>query len=201
MIRRGFTLIELLIAMVITVVVSAAAVAGWQSVTDVERRLDGIQRELAALERAFLMLGRDLNQITARPITDELGGERRAIEYSDFDGTALEFTRAGWFNPAPELTPPRSDLQRVAYRVEDETLLRRTWFHLDRMVEGGQVDRLLLANIDRVGWRFLDLSGDWHTTWPPSNADSSAPFPIPRAIEAEIEHKTLGAITRLFAVP
>ncbi len=201
MTARGFTLIELLIAMVITVIVSAAAIAGWRSVTGVERSLDALQTEIASLERTFLTLTRDLSQLTARPVTDELGGERRAVEYSDFDGSVLEFTRGGWFNPAPELTPPRSELQRVAYRVEDDRLLRRSWFHLDRMVEGSFVDRLLLAEIDQITWRFLDRSGEWHSTWPPVDIDPEAAFLLPAAVEVELAHQRLGTLNRLFAVP
>lgn len=204
MTRRGFTLIELLIAMAITVVVSAGALVGFQSVKRIERALNDTQVQLANLERAFLTLQRDIGQLTARSIQDELGGRRNAIEYSDFAGAAVEFTRAGWFNPAPELTPPRSELQRVAYRLEDEKLLRRSWHQLDRMVEGAHSDRLMLSDIETVSWRFLDQSSEWQSTWPPADFDPTAEgavFPIPRAIEMTLTLTRLGELTRLFEVP
>ncbi|MEM6985070.1 MAG: type II secretion system minor pseudopilin GspJ [Pseudomonadota bacterium] len=202
--QRAFTLIELLVAMAITVLVSAAALAGWRAVTNVERALAKVQTELAVLERAFLMLERDIGQLTARAIKDELGGERSALEYSNYDGIAIEFTRAGWFNPAPELTPPRSELQRVAYRLQDDKLLRRTWYHLDRMVEGEHVDRQVLGDVTELTWRFLDSAGDWHETWPPTNSfnsDPDAPFPLPVAMELNLSLAELGSLSRWFEVP
>ncbi|MEM7377374.1 MAG: type II secretion system minor pseudopilin GspJ [Pseudomonadota bacterium] len=204
MTSRGFTLIELVVAMAITAVVSAAAFAGWRAVTGVERALDAVQTQLAELERAFLILDRDISQMMARPIRDELGGERDALAYSDYSGAEIEFTRAGWFNPAPELIPPRSELQRVAYRVEDEALVRRAWYHLDRMVEGDYADRQLLAAVDAVVWRFLDDEGTWQSTWPPTNTDTSDPNAkrlVPRAIELALTHAELGELTRWFEVP
>lgn len=201
---RGFTLIELLVAMSVSVIVSAAALQGWRAVSNTERALSAMQVQLAALERAFLILERDIGQLTARPIKDELGGERKVLEFSNYSGAEVEFTRAGWFNPAPELTPPRSELQRVAYRVEDDVLLRRTWYHLDRMVEGNHVDRQLLADVDDVSWRFLDDAGQWLESWPPTGtsvSDPDADFPIPAAMEVKIEHKTLGELSRFFEVP
>ncbi len=196
----GFTLIEVLIASSIFSIISIAAFAGFRVIERSKNAQEYTQNQLTELERTFLILGQDLTQMVPRAISDELGGERRPIELSNYNGTALEFSRLGWINPAPETLPARSEIQRVAYTANDGKLQRVSWYQLDRMVEGGEITRTLLKDVDALRWRFLDGEREWQETWPPSTADPSAPFPMPVAVQAIVEHKTLGDLSRLYVV-
>jgi len=197
---RGFTLIEVLIASSIFSIISIAAFAGFNVINRTKDAQEYTQDQLTELERTFLIMGQDITQIIPRPISDELGGERRAIEVSNYSGTVLEFSRTGWVNPAPETLPARSEIQRVAYAAIDGKLQRISWYQLDRMIEGNENKRTLLKDVDALRWRFLDSEREWQESWPPTTADPDAPFPMPVAIEATVEHHTLGDISRLYVV-
>ncbi len=197
---RGFTLIEVLIASSIFSIISVAAFAGFQVISRTKVGQEQTQDQLAALERTFLIMGQDITQILPRPISDELGGERRAIELSNYGTTTLEFSRAGWVNPAPEMLPARSEIQRVAYTAYDGKLQRITWYQLDRMVEGTENTRSLLNDVDTLRWRFLDNQRQWLDNWPPASAQPNDPFPMPVAIQVVVEHKLLGDLNRIFVV-
>jgi len=138
--------------------------------------------------------------MTNRPISDELGGIRRPIEVSNYNGAMLEFSRAGWINPAIETLPARSEIQRVAYAALEGKLQRVSWYHLDRMVDGGEKRRTLLTDVDAIRWRFLDAEREWEESWPPADADPNEAFPMPAAVQVVIEHRTLGDLNRIFAV-
>ena len=80
-------------------------------------RMDRLQ----ALQRTMRMLTDDLQQLAPRPIRDELGDNLRpALDTGFQSGFALELTRGGWSNP---VVLPRSTLQRVGYRIEEEELV------------------------------------------------------------------------------
>jgi len=197
---RGFTLIEVLIASSIFSIVTLAAYSGFQIIASSKVRQEQAQAQLAELERGFLILSQDISQIVPRAINDELGGVRRPLEFSTYNGASLAFSRTGWVNPAPDILPPRSELQRVAYQADDGRLQRVSWYHLDRMVEGTENTRTLMRDVDALRWRFLDVAREWHDTWPPTTADPNAAFPMPVAIQVIIEHTALGDIDRLFVV-
>jgi len=196
----GFTLIEVLVASAIFSIVSLAAFSGFQVINRTKAAQEYALDQLTELERTFLIMSQDISQIIPRAISDELGGVRRAIEVSNYSGTVFEFSRAGWINPAPESLPARSEVQRVAYTASDGKLQRISWYQLDRMVEGTEIKRTLLSEVDALRWRFLDKEREWQESWPPTDADPDAPFPMPVAVQATVEHKTLGDLSRLFVV-
>ena len=113
---------------------------------------------------------------------------------------ALLFTRAGWSNP---LRFPRSTLQRVAYRLDDDVLVRAHWPVLDRALSYEPKEIELLQEVDDVEIRFLDTQRQWHDQWPPlsGSADPSAGLRLrPMAIEVNIDLRDWGRITRLIEV-
>ena len=63
------------------------------------------------------------------------------------DDYLVEFTRAGWPNPAGK---KRSTLQRVAYSFDydDRTITRHFWEVLDRAEESAPVEEIILRNVE-----------------------------------------------------
>ena len=72
-------------------------------------------------------MDRDFIQLRYREIRDELGDRKAAVAVNE-GYYPIEFTRQGWNNP---LQRARSELQRVAYVVEGDSLERHVWFVLD----------------------------------------------------------------------
>jgi general secretion pathway protein J len=197
--QQGFTLIELVVALAIFAVVSALVYGGLRSVLDTRNRVEEQAARLAALQTAFVLMARDAEQAAARRIRDDAGGLQPAMRGATSGGnSALEFTRAGWNNPAGRA---RSTLQRVAYSVRDGKLLRLTWAMLDRAPEDRPQETVLLDKVKGFEMRFLDPQMKWQLQWPPATTDNSAQVMLPRAIEVSIDVEGWGRIPRMFRVP
>jgi general secretion pathway protein J len=196
--QAGFTLLELVVVLGIFAVVSIMAYGGLGSVLtlrdNVERSLD----RTVALQRAYLRLRNDFQQLRARPARDGYGETQPAL-VTQLDGRT-EFTRGGWRNP---LQQPRSSLERVAYRLDEKNrLLRESWRVLDRAQDSVLVETPLLENVEELSWRFLDRNRQWQTRWPPLEFGGSGPAmaqaPPPLAVELTVRSRDWGELTFLF---
>lgn len=199
--QSGFTLIELLVAMMIFAVLGGAA---YQGLFQVQRVHDGVKsqsEQLARLQRAFFWMSDDIAQVVDRPVRSTLGSAVASFEASEAGLYLLEFTRAGWENPAADVLPPRSSMQRVAYSLDGDRLLRNYWYHLDQVDEDVSKRRLLLDKVNSVSLRFLQSSGEWNDTWPPLTSEPDQADLLPAAVEFTIELEEFGQIIRLFALP
>jgi len=198
--QSGFTLIELLVAMLIFAVLGTAAYQGLFQVQRVKDTVEQQSAQLTRLQRVFYWLADDMEQLTNRPIRATLGSFEPGFQHNETGESIIEFSRAGWTNPAAEIMPARSTLQRVAYSLEDGRLYRQYWYHLDRIDKDQVKRRVLLDNVADVSLRFLDTEGDWHQSWPPPTAEEEG-APLPAAIEFAFEIEEFGSVTRLFAPP
>lgn len=200
---RGFTLVELLVALAVFGIMAAMAYGGLTSVIDTR---EGIDRSLArtqALQTTLFRMQNDLEQTVNRPIRDAYGDPQPAMVGSA--DTGIVFTRTGWYNP---LQVPRSDLQRVGYRIdEDDNLIRVHWSVLDQAQDSAPVEQTLLENVDTIEWRYLNANREWVDRWPPQSAagslttrqDSDAPLPI--AVELRLDTDHWQDIRFLFQIP
>ena len=118
---RGFTLLEVLLAVAITALIGVGAAQLLNSIINAKQGVDIRSEKLASLQRFNMAVSRDIEQIINRPIRDIYGDEQPAIRINDGD-YPVEFTRAGWRN-SPVTDDPRSELQRVAYRLEPDTAI------------------------------------------------------------------------------
>jgi general secretion pathway protein J len=197
--KQGFTLLELLVVIAIFGVFAAMAYGGLNYVLKQRRSIETRLEETARWQKAFVRLRSDAQFFSPRPIRDSFGQVLPALQYQTFENRP-EWSHAGWLNP---LGQNRSDIERVAYRFEDQKLWRDSWRSLDRGNEAKPASLLLLDKVDRVAWRFLDVQNQWQTQWPPSlsttgsavtNSESSAP----KAIEITLESETWGKVRWLF---
>jgi general secretion pathway protein J len=92
---------------------------------------------------------------------------------------------------------PRSDLQRVRYRLEDGELLREVWWVLDRAPDSEPVEQPLLEGLDEFSLRFLDQTDEWRESWPPTGAGVSGPTGLPRAVEISLDAEGVGELVWL----
>ncbi len=200
--QRGFTLLELIVAIAILAIMAGATYAGWFNVTRIAQSSERVAEQYDSLERTFYWLQEDFEQIVDRDMVDELGGKRKSLEISQAGEFVVAVTRGGWGNPALLQLPPRSDLQRVAYILDDEQrLLRRYWYHVDRFDANAFSERKLLDNVESFTFRFLDLRGEWHTAWPPESVTDEDFAELPVGVEATVEVAGVGELNRLFVLP
>jgi len=201
--QRGFTLIELIVAIAVLAVMGTAGYAGWFNVTRIAESTEKSLDRYDAMERTFYWLQEDFEQIVDRDMVDELGGRRKSLEVSQAGEFLIQVTRGGWTNPALLQLPPRSDLQRVSYILDDQSrLLRRFWYHVDRFDTTAFTERRILDDVNALTFRFWDrLNGEWHNTWPPENNREENFDRMPAAIEATVDVEGVGSVERLFVLP
>lgn len=195
---RGFTLIELLIAIAVFSVMSVMAYGGLSQIIQNSSHSKLELQRLQSIQRAVLSISRDLTQVIERDIRDEYGNTQPFLLADNSIDYLLEFTRNGRRNPAKL---QRSHLLRVAYQHEDGKLLRLFWPQLDRAQGMEPYESILLEQVTAVDLRFRDDTGEWHSTWPPLNAqqagDNSSQL---SAIEFTLELENWGEISRLYQV-
>lgn len=197
--QRAFTLIEVLVAMAVFAVLAAFAYGTLnQTVLSAEILGDRMDR-LQALQRTVRTLTDDLQQLAPRPVRDELGDNLRpALDTGFQSGFAMELTRAGWSNP---IVLPRSTMQRVGYRMEDDELVRYHWYALDRTLSNEPVGITLLDGVEGIEFQFMMNDGSLSQQWPPLNRPGALGTRLrPRAVEVTLRLTSEGEIRRLIEV-
>ena len=195
----AFTLIEVLVALAVFGVMSVLAYATLgTTLTNADLLADRMDR-LQSVQRAVRYLTTDLMQAAPRPVRQELGQILSpALQTSLNSQFALELTHGGWSNPA---ALPRGTLQRSAYRIEDDELVRYHWRVLDRTFANEPVATVLLDNVDGLLFRYLQDSGEWTEVWPPQNVQGAiATIARPRAVEIVLTLRDQGEIRRVLEV-
>ena len=210
MMRRaqGFTLLELIVVLAIFGVFAAMAYGGLNYVLTARRELETRLDRTAEWQKAFQRLRNDFQTTSARGARGGFGQPLPALLFEEL-GPRVEFTRAGLRNP---LSVPRSSLERVAYRYDEDTreLRRETWRVLDRADDREPSGVVVLSGVDEVRWRFMDRSRAWTDRWPPQGGSSPppagptppgavAPPPQPRAVELTLKSRDYGEVRWLFA--
>ena len=193
--RRGFTLVEMLVAVAIFAVLAVLAYAGLDAVLRQRADLAAHDRDLQALQRAYIVMQRDFTQAAPRPVRDELGGPLPALR-GDPDGREVALTRSGYPNPAGLR---RSQLLRVRYRFVDGQLLRLQFPVLDRAPTAPPPPDVLLRGVRGLHLRYRDAAGGWLASWPPAGG---SPRSLPTAVEVTVEVRSLaGPVQWRFVLP
>ncbi|WP_455205737.1 type II secretion system minor pseudopilin GspJ [Kaarinaea lacus] len=200
----GFTLLELLISIAIFGLVAAMAYSGLNNVLIAREQTSAKADALHKLQLTFILLQRDIEQAVNRKILNELGESKGALVGNEIGEYLLEFTRTGWLNP---LNVSRSHLQRVAYTINEEKLIRSQWYVLDRAQDSERYDAVLLEGVKKLEFRYLDDKKEWQRSWPPtstltsSNSEQPPAQTPPRAVAVELEVVGFGKLERWFRIP
>lgn len=193
--RRGFTLLEILVALAVFSVIGVLASRILFGMTDVADTTETHGNALAELQRALYVIERDVEQLAHRSVRDAFGQPVAAVSLGH--GSLIELTRHGWQNPLAE---PRTELQRVAYMHQDDTLVRVFWPVLDRAPNTEPVIQVLLTSVFEVAFVARDDSGHEHRHWPPPLASDDEAKRYLAAIELRLGLDAFGWIERLWLV-
>ncbi|MBZ9613024.1 type II secretion system minor pseudopilin GspJ [Rheinheimera maricola] len=193
--NKGFTFIEMLLAAAIFAFVGLASVAVLSSVTQSDELSQHANERLVQLQRTMLMLERDFMQISLRhvringetPAKYRLFGEKFLL---DSEGHGVSFTRHGWRNPGMIL--PRSEIQTVAYRLQEGTLQRLFSLYPDAVT--GTEPKVQKLQTGLTGFELHYLQGEeWLESWQDAN--------FPRAVRVTLTDESLGSLQRIFILP
>lgn len=199
--QGGFTLLEVLVAVAITALIGVGIWQVMSGVIKARTTVDSVSDRFEKLQRAMLLIERDIVQVVNRPIRGAYGDKQFALT-SLGDTYFIQLTRQGWRNP---LDDPRSELQRVAYSLEGQTLHRWQWQVLDRAQDSKPVDQTLLDNVISVKVRFMNQEGNWVDQWPEEVPGQAPPKPetasLPSAIELTLDLKRFGRVKRVWVLP
>lgn len=186
--QRAFTLLEMLITIGIFAFIYIAVASFLSSSLQGREQLEQGATELERTQRAMTFLTLDFEQLISRPVRDAYGDAQAALVGGE---GRVEFTRLGWSNPFG--LRQRSEMQRVAYFLENGDLYRRFWPVLDSNVATEYQEEVLVEDVARFSLKYLTQTdqGDWQwlEQWPdPAVFEEQLwQLPLPRSIELEVE--------------
>ena len=196
----GFTLVEILVALLVFSVVGLLSARLLSQSVDNQNNLQDRGQRLAEIHRAMRVLQRDILQLSRRKIRDAQGEELPALIVGDQG--AIEFSRVGWRNP---LRQPRSEVQRVGYRWQDEKIVRGYWLTLDRSYDAEPAFQTLLEDVETIEFFAVDQLGNEHKQWPldpeayAATEESEALYLAASVVRMEL--LPYGLIERIWRVP
>ena len=196
---HAFTLIEVMVSLAIFAILAALCYGALGRTLESAELLNNRMDRLQAVQRTIRLLSEDLQQLSPRPIRDELGENLGPALNTGFQsGFALELTHGGWSNP---IVLPRGTLQRSAYRMEDDELIRYHWMVLDRTLANQPAEVTLLDGVESILFRFLRANGQWTEQWPPNDRPGDlGARERPRAAEIVLTLAQEGEIRRLVEI-
>ena len=191
---RGFTLLEVLIAIAIFSVISMASFSIFETVLNSDKATKNRTDRINELQRGFIIIERDMLQIARRSV--RLNGEAPQEGFLHTDNEsystheqALGFVRYGWTNPG--LLLPRSEMQSVAYQLNDDVLERVHFNFVDAVLGEEPKVRPLISQVEKLDFEFYDGK-----KWQKTLTENS----LPMAIAIELDTTDYGVIRRQFLV-
>ncbi|MGH8316995.1 MAG: type II secretion system minor pseudopilin GspJ [Steroidobacteraceae bacterium] len=220
---RGFTLIELLVALFIAALMFAMGYGAIDQALQNRGFIRRHQQNLVQLETAMSVMEQDFVQLAPRPVRQPIGDgylaclqgsmPSDASDASDASETAATsdmsdtaaplvlLTRNGWSNP---IGLQRSELERVAYVLDNGTLVREHWNVLDATLSSTPVKLNLLKHLRSVTFEYLSQQTHaWVSAWPPLTATGGGQDPYrerPMAVKVTLDTKEWGKIVRIFEI-
>ena len=148
---QGFTLLEILMALFIFTFVAMMMSNALHHVIEAQAKTENYAERLRQVQMALLLLSRDVEQATNRPISNTVGKEEAAFVGTSKDFT---FTHMGQAHQTSKIL--KSSLKRTSYAWHDDAIWRVSWEILDQAPDSQPNKRNLLANVVEANFEFLD---------------------------------------------
>ncbi len=189
----GFTLLEVLVAISIFAVIGLGANQMLRTMIDTHDKTSAKIESMNNLTRVFAALERDFSHAIPRFSRDEFGDPQPPLMI--YTGQyPVELTRSGWSNP---INLPRSNLQRVAYDVNaDGELIRSFWLVLDRAEDSEPIEQVMLSGVEDFRLRLVTREGETTEVWPDGNFDAL----LPAGVELYLQTEEFGELRKVFAL-
>ena len=199
----GFTLLEILVAVGIFALFSAMAYGSLLRILDTRDRLDKERDFWHGVTLSLMQIEEDLGQARARSVRNSLGLQPvseflgQPVDSRALGEASVEFTRGGRVVFGDSV---RSDLQRIGYRLREQTLERLVWPALDRAPDSKPRELPLLEHVQEMRVRFYAPAGGWVDYWPAPGQSPPADDKLPAAVEMTLKIEGRGEIVRIFRV-
>ncbi len=197
----GFTLLELMISISIFAALSILSYAGLHEIQKSQVAIENSMQSLGTIQKALRRFELDMSHQVNRHIYNASKTTVLSFTASDNPLLTVEFTRAG-IDPQVNRVP--SELMRVGYQYENDTLFRLYWPVLDRSDVSTATRYAILKNITKLQFIYYDDKKVKHTQWPPTNSSNATLSPTgvpiiepPVAVELIFESKTSGTFRKL----
>ena len=160
---------------------------------------DDAVKRLAQVDRLWVMLENDFRNAIPKEIPAQFGKKLPAMYVNVDEDYWLTMVRGGFANP---LFQPRTEMVRVGYRIEDETIWRDTWYDLRQNEQDQARTRRVLEQVNDIRVRLLRpkassfTAGPWVEEWPQNNQGDTLPW----AIEITLELEDFGEVMRLYSL-
>ncbi|MGB0495015.1 MAG: type II secretion system minor pseudopilin GspJ [Kangiellaceae bacterium] len=208
--QKGFTLLEILIAMAIAAVIGVGAFTLLDRASIAKTSIENNGNRYNSIERAWLFISDDIQQLAPRKFRDEFGDKKDNLSSeAGSDSAILNLTRMGRRNPAGL---KRSNLERLSYFVEENTLRRVSYSFPDGMIAEQGLNRPLLENVISIKFDFFD-GESWIDFWPVnqtgdfqqlngsnSEQQANAIRSLPVAVRVTLDLTDIGKVNRLFVI-
>ncbi len=197
--ERGFTLVEILIAVAITATIAVSAFAILNQALTTQQNAENNDERLSKFQRAMNRISMDLQQLALRRVRNAYG-DPVPVLIGDKNGeeSYLSFTRQGKRNPA---NLPRTEMERVTYKLSDGKLIREQWVVLDLALEDQVIARELIDDVKRFEVEFY-FEDDWLDAWPSSDVagmtNATVYYEVPKAVKITLEFEDLGEIIQIY---
>lgn len=192
---HGFTLLEILVALFIFAIVGLVSAQLLSRTVDSYGVLEKRGERLAQIHRAMQLVERDVLQFRNRSVRIDQN-QRMDPLMVGVDGT-MALTRGGWRNP---LQRPRSELQRVGYRLQGTDLVRAYWPAVDRPESDEPITQVILERVDDLEFFAIDQYGEEHKFWPTPQTSNSTSI-IAVGVILRISMAPIGIVERVWELP
>lgn len=203
--QQGLTLIEVAVAISIMALIAVISYQALDVTANSREVIDKKVKEIERLDRVWMLIEGDVRNIVgAVKSTIGRGDPIPAISIDADETYWITLLRGGNANP---LNLPRTELIRVGYRLEDDTLWRDSWIDASnpdtdlakkqKLIEG--VTEILVRVMPREGAKTV-ANGPWVDRWP-QDSDATKFAVLPMALEITITFEGIGELKRLFALP
>lgn len=171
-VQAGLTLLEVIVAVSIMAVIAVVSYQSLDVVTESSSASQERLERLKRIDRTWIVIENDLRNILTVARTPSFGEPIRPFTVdANAQDYWLTLLRGGVANP---LGLPRTEIKRVAYRLEDKILSRFSWEDTYDLEEENALTQKLLDGIEEIAIRVLlptarnISSGPWDDSWPAS---------------------------------
>ena len=193
--QRGLTLLEVLVATAILAMVFVLSQQTFDAASKAFERTSDQTQRLEQIDKAWFLLKQDLTHLLGHSV-------KRSFD-SDIPPLVIEFGQEVWLallrgNYENVLGLQRSELQRVAYKLEDNEIVRYSWYDPAGTDFDLAKKQKLLGGVERVEIAVLsaqarNLDGPWEDTWLQLSS-------LPLAVEITLETQDRGEMKRRFVL-
>lgn len=170
--QAGITLIEVLVSLAIFAIIGLAGLTVLNSVTTAGAQTEGRLERLAEIDRAFLLIKRDLVQ--TKPLSTQLNNNRLTLQ-----------------------RPHQQNTITVTYDLQKDALTRTI-----ENPNTKPTQQKILSNVTNIKWSLLSPANQWADLWPQDQTQPQRPRAAELQINLlHHKMQKPQTLTRLFVLP